>query len=295
MSLKTMKLNGTAIAVGAAAVSGLSSAAMAQSADGFARDTVKPLTFGAEGGFAWSDYSKDSFGSEKLGDFNEDFGYYGSLSVSRGITTEWDWRLSVNHLRFRPNDVTLQEEGDTAFMETGVRSTMADFDFGRLVTVNGGATDLRFGVGLTAGTVNQSLDKGIEFGSESGNATDADLRFKGIGPRMSADVSHRIGGDSGGFRVIGGAEISPMYGEYEVDKGFTAYDGEDSREDGFSDSQSGRLLRTSAYVGLAFDTNDRTTFKGGIRGTGFSDLSDDRLFEDPTVSYTAFIGMDVRF
>jgi len=290
-----MKLNGTAIAVGAAAVSGISSAATAETGAGYSRDTIKPLTFGAEGGFAWSDYSRDVFGGEKLGDFDQDFGYYGSLSVSRGITTEWDWRVSVSHLQFQPNKATEEDGNASAYMETGVRSTMADFDFGRLITVNGGATDLRFGVGLTAGSVTQSLDKGIQFDADEGGDTETDLRFKGAGPRMSADISHRLGGDSSGFRVIGGAELSPMYGEYEIDKGLSAYDSQGSDEENFSETESGRLLRTSAYIGLAYDTNERTTIKGGVRGISFTDFSEERLFENPTVAYTAFIGMDVRF
>ena len=285
--------------VGSAVIGSMPAAAQAGETSVKPDGMPKQLTFGVEGAVTFADFTQDKLGGGPDDGIDGDIGYFGALSVSRGISKEWDWRLSASHTGFSDNTLSIDEDPYYVSFAGAFRASMIDFDIGK--SWETGRTTTRLGVGLSGGNINQAMDKGfVENTYPSFINFDGDLGFAGIGPRLSADISHRIGNDSSGFRVIAGASISPMYGKFTSDKGISGYDGDADVPIGpvsFKESDNGGVVASSAYLGLAYDASADTTFKFGLRANRYDDFGTDELgFINGAVSTrSAFVGMDVKF
>ncbi len=303
---KTINWLTSSASVGALAISSLiPSVASAQQAGAIIPEGPKDMTLSFEGGAAFSDFTSDFFaGEEKFGSFDDDLGLYGSIAFSKSVQNDWDWRVSASHLGF-PNNSSFEAFVDGEFDVTTSASgkfnaTTVDFDMGR--NWRRGQTDTRLGFGLVGGRVNQTFDKGFTVSNccdVFGTDGSFDSSFLGFGPKLSASISHRVQPRSP-FRLIAGASVAPMVGNYTHEKGFSIFDEVDLFSDSISETDRGTLLMTSAFIGMAYDFSEDSSLRVGIRADHFDSgdvdtfFGSDGLFED-TLATTAFVGVDIKF
>jgi hypothetical protein len=300
------------VSVGALAISSaIPTVASAQQAGVSTQDSPRGMTLSFEGGASVSDFTSDFFdgGESKFGSFENDLGFYGSVAISKSIPNDWDWKISASHIGFPENSSTTGFFPDpfttvTTYGSGEFSATVADFEMGR--NWRRGQTDTRLGFGVIGGRVDQSFGFGgvaqDKFGDLSGVDLLIDSSFIGFGPKLSASISHRFQPTSP-FRLVAGASVASMVGNYTHDKGFGAFDTSipDSIAISTSETDRGTLLMSSAYIGLAYDFSADSSLRVGVRADKFDSSNVDTfgsdvpgLFED-TLATTAYVGVDIKF
>lgn len=289
---------GTALAAG-----GMPVAALAQNGA-----MAGGTTLSFEGGLAFSNFTSDFVPDDfedKFGEVDLDLGHYGSVGISKQISQDWDWRASASTLGLRRNpfvDVSEEEIELDAGIQHG--ALFLDFDIGR--TWQGPEGSARIGAGLEALSFEQTLDKGLTvydpdtFDLVGTGDFYLDQDFRGLGPRISADFTHKLGGSSSAFRLIGGASLAVFRANATATKGIEII----SEEENFFEEETfegnSRFVHGAAFLGMAFDKSENQSFKFGLRIDHFDDDGDGRgddpgLIDSPVNIGTAFVGMDVKF
>jgi|GEM_PF-3753632 len=252
-----------------------------------------PMVVTLDGGVAFGDFSKSFFG-DKGGDtelFDTDVGFFGSVAVSRKISDTWDWRLSGTVLGFGDNTfstVVPVDPPDFAVLEISQAVTAVTAEAGMGRNHRFGESDLRLGFGVLATRHEQSIDKGVDFFDESQLAFD--ITYRGIGPRLSADLLHPVSAD-GKVKLMGGASIAPTVGSFRF-----ATEGPGS--DSFS--EDGSALLSSAYLGVAVERSETTDLRAGLRFDridGEVEGGNDNLgiAGNPATTTSAFVGLSIQF
>jgi len=274
------------VSIGAAALAAGMSATPAMAED--------PMVVTLDGGVAFADFS-ESFFSDKGGLpelFDTDVGFFGSLAVSRKISDTWDWRMSGTVLGFGDNTASIllpvdNPDGLAMFeISQAVTAVTAEAGMGR--NHRFGETDLRLGFGVLATRHEQSIDKGIDFIDD--RQAGLDITYRGIGPRLSADLLHPVSAD-GKVKLMGGASIAPTVGSFRF-----ATNGQ--QPDAFS--EDGSALLSSAYLGVSVERSETTDLRAGLRFDridGEADGGNDNLgiAGNPATTTSAFVGLSIQF
>lgn len=260
------------------------------------------LSLSIEGGAVASDHTRNKLGapSDVVGGDN---GLYGSVEVVRGIKADWDWSASASTFTFSPNsfiDASLIDGssggiGASATGDFGANSF--NFDIGRNWQI--GKTAVRLGVGVEALKTTQETGVsklGIVDDSSGNGFYDADLaaEFLGVGPRVSADAEFAIAPNSP-VSLYGGVSAAVMRGQYNVEKGVTAFDGVgDSYGGELAETITGNARRVSLDLGASYALTDTTQFRAGIRSDRF-DFDDSMMADDSVEVDTAYVGVKIDF
>lgn len=245
-----------------------------------------------DGGYAVSDFSQTYF-DRKGGDFSveDDTGFFGAVSVAGALADRWDWRASAVTLDFSRNSKTVVTEAPAALVDvTQDRSAfIADIEAG--YHQNFGATSARFGIGLLTTRQEYELSQSVSLAS-----FDASLihKYRGTGPKISADLSHPVTAD-GRLRVIGGGSLAYTDGHFDM---LTTV--EDFSGGGVFGASA---VVSMAYLGMELQQSEALGLRAGVRFDRFAPnldratVPEDRigLFDNDADTTTAFVGLGLRF
>ena len=270
-------------------------------------------TLSFEGGLLFTGFTQHMFdpkegnaislSEEKLGEFDDDMGYYGRISLSRTINSNWDWRLSGSALGTLENNASIFEEGPELSVvgTAGTLSSAQMIDFNLGQTFQNGNNSTRLGFGAGALNLSQTAEKGLIYtdneGPESyGFNIDGTIRFAGFGPRVSLDFETPTG--SGNSSVIAGAEAGYYFGRRNATASITGFsDIEGAFDYEFEETENMEMLALSLMIGMAFDVSDDTRLTAGVRTHHFATSNDDEeyMLDDPYDTVSAFVGVDMKF
>lgn len=273
-------------------------AAALPAGQGLAQDGASALDgykFSLQGGAANSAFMANAFEEKGGGDFPENNGLYGSVAISRAISDKWDWRVSTSVLAM--GDARITEGGGTIevslSMEYDGLTTAADF--GRNFTL--GKTRVRLGAGLLAAKYSDATEFSFyDSGSDKGVLFGVDQTYQGVGPMISADLSHPVSKD-GRLSAIGGASLAKTFGDF----GGRAYleAPPDPTIDKYG-SVDGSAIISSVYLGLSYQKTDSLSLSLGLRHDRFKGSIDGNgdgfgITGDDAVTNTVFAGMSIQF
>ena len=263
------------------------------------------LSFSVKGGLVTSTYSQDFFSEEGPGfedKFGKDEGFYGAVSLGGPAFSDWDWRVSFQHLGLKENRVentySVGDDDDDddglEYLSNKFTSSELDFDLGR--SWQSAQSEIRVGAGLRLAHMDQTFGKGY---MEPGDFLDfdGDISFRGVGPVVSLDFTQALGAP-GGFSLVAGGSVSPLHGTYDIS--VVVQDSEiDGGEDIVleSDDESGNVLSASAYIGLAKSFSPNSSFMVGYRVGRISGWGDtDDLGDGENINtQVGFVGMSMDF
>ncbi|MER8898676.1 Lpg1974 family pore-forming outer membrane protein [Mesorhizobium sp. M0676] len=250
-------------------------AADAQVTDPAVVDSRIKIAF--EGAVYQSNVDKLGDTSDKLGSGNDFGDLYGSVALTKAISSDVDWRLAGTFHAGQDNDFSLNvpQSGGVIGLSFGnsYNFQTLDFDIGKHVEAQG--ADIRFFGGLrllhskeklnfnVSATPNDPADKG-------GNADKlGSSEFYGIGPRLGAEVYYPLGETWG---LTGAVSGSAMWGR-RTDK-FSLHEHESDPSDptpdpdiNVSESQHSNKVVTSIDLsgGVTLKPWENTTFTAGYR------------------------------
>jgi len=255
-----------------------------------------------EGGWSQANFTRDYAG--QLGPtafytqyFTPDAGHFGKAALTYGFAPNWDAELSFSGQSF-PTSLKGSFVGCCIVSTwTALEMKTVGLDIG--LHRQFGNAEVRFGGGVAASDIRSDLRVnvvGFGAGLTNGDTFDAQ-HYRGIGPKLSVDVSLRLPGTDT-ERLIAGVDVASLWGEVTQDR---------STPDGIggqiieADSADRRLLRTGIYLGLSVPVANGA-IRGGLRHDFVKVSGDDPLatgvdsfLQQGVGATTLFVGYNLRF
>jgi hypothetical protein len=255
-----------------------------------------------DGGWSQSDFTRayiQQLGSAQYYSqyFTPDAGHYGKAALSFGFAADWDAALAFSGQSF-PTSLKGSFLGCCILSTwTSVEMKQVDLDIG--LHRQFGATDVRFGGGVIGSDIRTDTHEnvvGFGGGLNTGDTYDAQ-HFRGIGPKLSLDVSLRLPGTET-ERLIAGLDVASIWGDLTQDR---------STPDGgggqvvAAESARRQLLRAGVYLGLSVPVATGT-IRGGVRHDFVQVSGDDPLesrvdgfLQQGVATTTLFFGYGMNF
>lgn len=272
----------------AAAVALPATGAMAQDA----ASTFEGYTLTVDGGIGRGSMMVNAFedkgGSDEI---PHEKGFYGSVSLSRAISEDWDWRVSASILA---NGDSQFGQEDFIEVTMGFDGLNAIADFGKHLTY--GKTKVRLGVGVIGTHYAGRSYLLVDVDGPGGNVPIVDVTldetYRGIGPAISAEVEHPVS-SNGRTKLIGGLSIGKTFGSTDSQQLGNA-NGNPVDKLGSTDASA---VMKSAYLGLSFQTNERQEWRFGVRTDRLSVSYDEfgGILADNAEENSIFVGMKMQF
>lgn len=219
-------------------------------------DEVAPVNYmSIEGGPLWNNGNFDET-EDKLGNIDDEQGFYVAATYRRLFKPEWDWQITGTGTWL---DTSASGE-DTRF-ESDLRFQTIDFDFG----YHPGANPLnRFFLGARALHLDDDIRvNGVEFGNDWNSSYEAS--GWAFGPRAGFQTETMINGSQFGFVAEGSGSI--LFGK--IDKDYF-----DSGDGGSSSDDTDTIYNLEALAGLSWHATSQFTITAGYRAQKWWGLRD---------------------